>query len=105
MVSSVRQLHSILPSLFSTNSNADRPPGRAYQVDVTSHEGIEAAVNAQIAEFNRRFDVFVADIVIPGTLSAALAVKSRTTATSWRRTSTASFTRRWCAASSISGKK
>lgn len=53
---------------------ADCPPnpGRAYQVDVTSLEAIEAAVNAQIAEFNHRLDIFVANAGIPWTQGAAL---------------------------------
>lgn len=39
---------------------------------MTSHEAIEAAVTAQIAEFNHRLDVFVANAGIPWTQGPAL---------------------------------
>lgn len=48
------------------------PAGRAYQVDVTSHEAVEAAIHAQITEFNNRLDVFVANAGIPWTQGPAI---------------------------------
>lgn len=35
--------------------------GRAYKVDVTSHEEVDAAVDKVIGEFNGRLDIFVAN--------------------------------------------
>lgn len=51
---------------------ADTAAGRAFQVDVTSAEAVEAAVNAQIKEFNGRLDVFVANAGIPWTQGPAV---------------------------------
>lgn len=45
---------------------------RAYKVNVTSAEEVEAAVNAQIKEFNNRLDVFVANAGIPWTQGPAV---------------------------------
>ncbi|KAG6355617.1 hypothetical protein INS49_003579 [Diaporthe citri] len=45
---------------------------RAFQVDVTSAEAVEAAVNSQIKEFNNRLDVFVANAGIPWTQGPAI---------------------------------
>jgi sorbose reductase len=41
--------------------------GRAYQVDVTDAEKVEAAILGQTKEFNGRLDVFVANAGIPWT--------------------------------------
>ncbi|KAK7709771.1 Sorbose reductase sou1 [Diaporthe eres] len=45
---------------------------RAFQVDVTSAEAVEAAVTSQIKEFNNRLDVFVANAGIPWTQGPAI---------------------------------
>jgi sorbose reductase len=37
------------------------PSGKAYQVNVTSSEAVEAAINGIVSEFNGRLDVFVAN--------------------------------------------
>lgn len=39
----------------------DEPPGKAYQVNVTSFDAVKAAVDSIVAEFNGRLDVFVAN--------------------------------------------
>jgi sorbose reductase len=43
------------------------PTGKAYQVDITSYEPIESAINEIVKEFNGRLDIFVANSGIPWT--------------------------------------
>ena len=61
-----------LPPSYQQETRLTPATGRAYKVDVTSAEEVEAAVNAQIKEFNNRLDVFVANAGIPWTQGPAV---------------------------------
>lgn len=48
------------------------PIGKAYQVNVTSYDEVEKAIDEQVKEFNGRLDIFVANAGIPWTQGPAL---------------------------------
>ena len=45
--------------------NLDLALGKAYQVNVTDPDEVEAAIKAQVSEFNNRLDIFVANSGVP----------------------------------------
>lgn len=51
----------------SVRRKTKRQTGRAYQVDVLDPVAVQAAVDAQVSEFNGRLDIFVANAGIPWT--------------------------------------
>jgi len=53
-------------------SSADRAIGKAYQVDVTSHDQVHEVTDKVVQEFNGRLDIFIANAGIPWTQGAML---------------------------------
>jgi sorbose reductase len=50
----------------------DNATGKAYQVNITSAEAVEKAVDQAVADFNGRLDIFIANSGIPWTQGPAL---------------------------------
>lgn len=48
------------------------PTGKAYQVNISTYEAVETAVNEIVKDFNGRLDIFVANSGIPWTQGSAL---------------------------------
>lgn len=48
------------------------PTGKAYQVNISTYEAVETAVNEIVKEFNGRLDIFVANSGIPWTQGSSL---------------------------------
>lgn len=46
--------------------------GKAYQVNITDHAQVKSSIDAQVAEFNGRLDIFIANSGIPWTQGSAL---------------------------------
>lgn len=49
-----------------------QPTGKAYQVNVTSFEAVEQAVNTAVTDLNGRLDIFIANSGIPWVQGPAL---------------------------------
>jgi sorbose reductase len=60
---------------LQTNKQAQKltqPTGKAYQVNITTYETVEAAVNQAVEDFGGRLDIFIANSGIPWTQGAML---------------------------------
>lgn len=71
-VKSVFSISAICVDIGNLLQRLTRETGKAYQVNVTSYEAVESAINTVVTDFNGRLDIFIANSGIPWTQGPAL---------------------------------